>query len=149
MVRVWHWYWDYSRYNVSLIEGRFEDTLEGFLKEHSSPVDMVHLDCDVFSSTKTALYSLTDRIHSGTVMVFDELLFYRGCEDHEAGALYEWLRATKYSIRWIGIHGTKSGTEILEQAKLDANLRKQLLGPEKKIVPWNMPLAERVALQIV
>ena len=135
--------------NVRLVEGSFEDTLPPFMAEHPEPVDMAHIDCDIYASTKVCLHHLTGRVRSGTVLIFDELLYYEGREEHEAKALYEWLKETGNAIRLIGIQGDRNGMSIVEEAQNDPALKAQLLGPEKLIVPWYMPINERVALQIV
>ena len=83
------------------------------------------------------------------MLIFDELLYYEGREEHEAKALYEWLKETGNAIRLIGIQGDRNGMSIVEEAQHDPALKAQLLGPEKLIVPWYMPINERVALQIV
>lgn len=66
------------RDNVQLIKGNFEDTLEPFLRDHAGPAAFVHLDADLYSSTKFVLDTLArfDRITSGTVLQFDELMGY-------------------------------------------------------------------------
>jgi hypothetical protein len=55
--------------NVLLHKGWFSDTLPSFLDDKSKPVALLHVDCDLYSSTAKSLKS---RIRSGTVIVFDE-----------------------------------------------------------------------------
>ncbi|MEM1060180.1 MAG: class I SAM-dependent methyltransferase [Verrucomicrobiota bacterium] len=136
--------------NARLVHGRFEDTLAPFLAEHSGlPVDLAHVDCDVYGSTVTVLNGLTDRLPPGAVMVFDELFFYEGCEGHEAKALYEWLSATGKAYRWIGIQGHETGADVNRRAMDDPALKRTFLGPGNGIVPWDVPLKERAALILV
>jgi len=92
--------------NVTLIKGWFDQTLPQFCKTHGNcKVGLLHVDCDIYSSTKTVLEELTkaDMLVDGTVVVFDELFNYAGYEDHEAKALYEWtLDNPSWSLEWIG-----------------------------------------------
>jgi hypothetical protein len=57
--------------NVHLIEGLFSETLPSFLAMHGESVALLHVDCDLYSSTKTILTLLAERIVSGTVIVFE------------------------------------------------------------------------------
>lgn len=82
--------------NVSLYAGWFEDTLPQFLENHTGPVRFMNIDCDIYSSTKTVLDHLADRIVPGTVIVFDEYIgneFWREDEFkafREAVVQYNW-----------------------------------------------------------
>ena len=91
--------------NVSLTAGWFDETLPGFLATHPQPVAFLHVDCDLYSSTKTVLDALSDRFVPGTVIVFDELFNYPGYERHELKAFYEFLYETGIECEWIGIQG--------------------------------------------
>ena len=62
--------------NVSLHVGLFQATLPGFLKEHSSPLAFIHLDADLYTSTKYVLDALRDRIQPGTVIKFDQFWLF-------------------------------------------------------------------------
>src|SRR5262245_45116823 len=52
--------------NVCLHVGWFEDTLPRFVAEHPGPVAFLHVDCDLYSSTKTVFRFLGERIGPGT-----------------------------------------------------------------------------------
>src|SRR5215467_450286 len=41
--------------NVRLHRGLFEDSLPAWLAEHPGPVAFIHVDCDLYSSTRTVL----------------------------------------------------------------------------------------------
>lgn len=77
--------------NAVLHPGWFEDTLPAFLERHEGPVRLLHVDCDLYSSTRTVLQGLRHRIVPGTVIVFDDLLGYPGFEAHELRALEEFV----------------------------------------------------------
>jgi len=80
---------------ITIIAGWFEDTLT--LRD---VLGFVHIDCDLYSSTKTVL----DRICvvPGTVILFDELWGYgqgpnsEAWKEHEYKALMEWNTPFKF-----------------------------------------------------
>ena len=43
----------------------------------------MHIDCDIYASTKTALEQTIPRLAPGAVIVFDEFFNYKGYELHE------------------------------------------------------------------
>jgi len=88
--------------NINLIIGLFEDTLPEFVKTTQNNVSFLHIDCDLYSSTKTIFTHLTPKIQSGTIIVFDELYGYPGFEQHEYKVFSEFLENTKYEIECIG-----------------------------------------------
>ena len=89
--------------NAKLIKGWFDQTLPNFLEEHKvTKVSFVHVDCDIYSSTKTVFDNLGNLFHDGTILVFDELLNYSNCKEHELKALYEMTREFDFKIEWIG-----------------------------------------------
>nr|QBK91096.1 MAG: macrocin-O-methyltransferase [Pithovirus LCPAC202] len=109
--------------NVVIHNGRFKDTLPGFVASvGGQKAALISLDCDVYSSTRTALRILAPLIKDGTVLVFDELFGYPGYEQHEIKAFEELLRENNLSYQAIGMMGSpyhfeKSGREDLRQQK--------------------------------
>lgn len=97
--------------NVELIKGWFNETLEDFLSNHAGDVTFLHLDADLYSSTKYVLDVLTQhqRIVNGCIIVFDELINFKGFdkETSELRALSEWLSENPdINYEWIGANGT-------------------------------------------
>ncbi|WP_448188875.1 TylF/MycF/NovP-related O-methyltransferase [Azospirillum sp. sgz301742] len=86
------------RPNVALHAGWFEDTLPAFLAAHPGPVRLVNVDSDIYSSAKTVLTALADRIRPGSVLVFDEFIGNRTWRDDEYKAFQEYVQAT--GVRW-------------------------------------------------
>jgi hypothetical protein len=91
--------------NVRLIPGWFQDTLPLFAAQLDRPIALLHVDCDIFSSTKCVLDVLGPHLADGCVLVFDELFCYPTYERHEILAFYEFLEATGRGVEWIGKHG--------------------------------------------
>lgn len=90
--------------NVHLIAGWFEDTLPKFVKSLSSDVEKVsfiHIDCDLYSSTKTVFDNLKHLIKSGTVIMFDEYWYNYKWEDHEFKAFQEFIKETGLEYDYI------------------------------------------------
>lgn len=84
--------------NVSLIKGYFNDTLPDFLREHKEKAAFIHIDCDLYSSTKTIFENIYDRIVPNTIIEFDEYYNYSGWRNHEFKAFQEFCK--KYSVEY-------------------------------------------------
>lgn len=82
---------------AEIVAGRFADTLPRFNWAAHRP-GLVHIDCDLHSSTATALRYIGPHLRPGCVLVFDEWHGYPGCEIHEQLA---WRNAAVTpSLRW-------------------------------------------------
>jgi hypothetical protein len=79
--------------NAHLHPGLFENTLPGFLAGHAGPVRFVNVDSDLYSSARTVLFALADRLQKGAVLVFDELVGNPSWKDDEFKALMEFKEA--------------------------------------------------------
>ena len=88
-------------HNVELVVGLFEDTLDSFLKKYKGPIAYLHLDADLYSSTKFVLDKVCDRIVEGTVISFDEIYNYSEYADHEIKAWVEFCNQNNVSSEWI------------------------------------------------
>ena len=86
--------------NTELVEGWYRDTVPMFAAQHPQPVSFMHIDCDLYSSTKTILDTFSGQVVPGTVILFDELFGYHGYEQHEWRALMEWGRSFECIARW-------------------------------------------------
>jgi hypothetical protein len=92
------------RQNVVLIKGWFNETLPTFLAQNNGMAGFIHIDCDLYSSTKTVFDLLTPRLGPGTVIVFDEYFNYPEWEQGEHKAFGEFLSQTGMSCEFIGYH---------------------------------------------
>ena len=66
-------------------------------------VAFLHVDCDLYSSTKDIFENLGDRVKSGTVIVFDEYMNYPGWKYHEWKAFHEFISSSKLKYQYIGL----------------------------------------------
>jgi hypothetical protein len=90
------------RRNVKLYKGWFENSLPGFLTENPQKAVFLHVDCDLYSSTKTIFTQFLKRIRQGTVIVFDEFFNYPGWQQGEFKAFNELIAETGFGYQWLG-----------------------------------------------
>jgi hypothetical protein len=92
---------------VEIIQGLFEESLPRF---EFSPVALVHIDCDLYLSARTALRYVGPHLVAGAVIMFDELET-EGATEHELDALkdavdagfeYDWVAGGKATLRARG-----------------------------------------------
>lgn len=102
--------------NVELVEGWFNETLPTFLASHPGPIAFLHIDCDLYSSTKTVLDLTAGRMAPGAVIVFDEFFNYKGYEQHEYKAFFEWVDNYKLGYRFIGYSGQQVSLVLTSNA---------------------------------
>lgn len=87
--------------NVRLHRGYFEDSLPNWLADNSGPAAFIHLDCDLYSSTKTIFTLLGPRLVPGTVILFDEYFNYPNWERHEFKAFQEFVSANAVKYTYL------------------------------------------------
>jgi len=88
--------------NVVLIEGWFHESLPPFLEEHPGDATFLHIDCDLYSSTKTIFDLMRERIKPGCVIVFDEYFNHPNWLEGEYKAFQEFISNTGLSYEYIG-----------------------------------------------
>lgn len=84
--------------NTMLHQGWFDETLPHFADELNRPIALLHIDCDLYSSTKTVLEYLVPKMSSGGIIVFDDYLGYPGWREHEYKALHEYLETNPQKL---------------------------------------------------
>ncbi len=87
---------------AELVIGRFEDTLPGWVPP--MPLGLLHIDCDLYSSTATVLAHLEPHLRPGVLIAFDEWHGYPGAEAHEHRAWAEYVERTGAMFDVLG-HG--------------------------------------------
>ena len=88
--------------NATLHVGWFEKSLTPFLVTHAGPAALLHLDADLYSSTKTVLEAMRNRIAPGTVIVFDEYYNYPNWREHEFKAFQEFVTDAELAYKYVG-----------------------------------------------
>lgn len=92
--------------NAWFVTGLYEDTLESWGSwENIEKVSLVHIDCDLYSSTRTVFDHVGEKILADKpCIVFDEWHGYDGCRNHEQRAWREFVANT--GVRWTVLgHG--------------------------------------------
>jgi predicted O-methyltransferase YrrM len=92
--------------NVTLIQGWFDATLPAFAAAHAGPAALLHVDCDLYSSTKCILEHLGNRLIPGSVLVFDEFFNYPGWEDHAFRAFSEFAAARRLRHEYVAYNSS-------------------------------------------
>jgi hypothetical protein len=87
--------------NVTLHRGWFSDTLRTFLTAQRGPLRFGHVDCDLYSSTRTVLDAFAARLVPGTVLVFDDYLA-SGEDDGERRAFAEFVAERGVAYDYLG-----------------------------------------------
>ena len=89
--------------NVKLWVGWFDETLPTFKNMYQSdPIALLHIDCDLYSSTCTVLDALRERLRPGTVIIFDEYMNYPGWQQDEYRAWQKFVTENKMKYEYIG-----------------------------------------------
>lgn len=103
------------RDNVQLIPGLFETTLGPFLTGLPETALLLHLDADLYSSTKTVLTLMQPRIVPGTILIFDEFFNYPGWLQGEHKAFTEFIGASGLAFEYLGYNnlGTQLAVKIV------------------------------------
>ena len=89
--------------NVTLVEGLFSETLSTF--KIKDPITFIHVDCDLYTSTKDIFDYLGCRIKNNCIIVFDEFINYPNYRNHEFKAFYEWVNENNIEYEFIGMNG--------------------------------------------
>jgi Methyltransferase domain len=87
--------------NVRLHIGLFDTTLPAWTQQNKGPIALLHVDCDLYSSTQTVLAALKDRMIPGTIIVFDDYFGYPGWQRGEHLAFQEFVLDTDLRFEYI------------------------------------------------
>ena len=104
--------------NVHLVVGLFQDVLENFLAVHRRDVSYVHLDADIYSSTKYVLFTLAkqQRIRQGTIIQLDDIFYFESGQDvwytDEFRAFFEFAQRFNAEFKWLGYSGQRATIKI-------------------------------------
>jgi hypothetical protein len=111
------------RPNVRLHKGWFEDTIPAFREQHPEQIAFLHLDADLYSSTRTVFELLGDAIVAGTVIAFDEFFNYPGWCEGEYKAFMEFCRERNVEVCYLGF--VRRGEQITAKIAKIAHVSKK------------------------
>jgi hypothetical protein len=102
--------------NVQFHVGMFDETIPKFLTEHGDPVSLLHVDCDLYSSTVTIFDAFGARLQPGAVILFDEYYNFPRWQEHEFKAFQEFVAKCGVEYEYIAysVTGQQAAVRILE-----------------------------------
>jgi Methyltransferase domain len=101
------------RTNVKLTRGFYADTLPAFVAAHANKtISFMHVDCDLYSSTKTILAETKPLLVPGTIIVFDEYFNAPEWREEEYKAFMEFIAESKIGFKYIGYIRTGSQVAV-------------------------------------
>ncbi|BAX82695.1 class I SAM-dependent methyltransferase [Labilibaculum antarcticum] len=98
--------------NVIIHKGWFDETLPQFVNEYTNKISFLHIDCDLYSSTKTIFKSLNNQITKGTIILFDEYFNYPFWEHHEYKAFQEFVQENNIKYEYLCYSSKKFGSKV-------------------------------------
>ena len=98
--------------NVVVHKGLFDDTLPQFVIENDENISFLHIDCDLYSSTKSVFNLLNKKIVEGTVIIFDEYFNYPFWEHHEFKAFQEFVSEHGLEYEYLCYSSRKFGSKV-------------------------------------
>ena len=87
--------------NVALHSGWFQDSLPIWICAFEGRAAFIHIDCDIYTSTKTIFDLLYCRFQVGTIILFDEYFNYANWRNHEFKAFQEFVDSKKIKYSYL------------------------------------------------
>src|SRR5262249_30281045 len=105
-----------NRDDVRIVLGRFEETLRNpeLLGDLTPLLGFVHVDCDLYSATRTVFECLGSRIGAGTVLLFDEFFHFSDWFEHEARAFREFVEQRGVRFEYLARADGQLALRIVE-----------------------------------
>ncbi len=97
---------------AEIVVGLFEEELPPFLARNEEEVAFLHVDCDLYSSAKTVLALVGDRLAPDAILLFDEFFNYPGWRQHEFRAWLEFVERTGRTFEYLGYTGNNEQVAV-------------------------------------
>lgn len=82
--------------------GEFSEVLPRVIGAKYEKAALVHIDCDVYESTKTVLFGIEPILQEGTLLLFDDWFHFRGRKDKgEQKAFFEFIESKSHPWSYI------------------------------------------------
>jgi len=98
--------------NAQLVKGWFAESVPAFFLQWRGQIALLHVDCDLYSSTSTALSHALAFCREGSVVLFDEYYNYPGFADHEWLAWRQARARLRISASCIAYDGRRAAFRI-------------------------------------
>ena len=100
--------------------GAFDETLQRVIPEKYARVALLHVDCDLYESTRIVLDRVAPVLQPGSMVLFDDWFHYQGNPARgEAKAFDEFLRDTGWKANHYGSYATFGNAFILYRDDVD------------------------------
>jgi hypothetical protein len=108
--------------NVKFEIGMFDSTIEPFLEQNSDSISLLHVDCDLYSSTVTILDALGSRLQPGAIVLFDEYYNFPRWQEHEYKAFREFVESNGVEYEYVAysVTGQQVAVKILKNPLFSA-----------------------------
>jgi len=97
--------------NGVIVNGWFNKTLPGF-DYKKTVAKYIHIDCDVYSSTKEILNTMSGKIVTGTIVVFDDYFNHQNWRQGEHRAWQEFVAENKIKYRYLYVAGMATAIQV-------------------------------------
>lgn len=101
--------------NVEYVKGWYKDSLPEFFSKERNKASVIHIDCNLYSSTQLALEAIRPLIQESTVVILSNYYGYHEYEKHEYKAFNEFIE--NYGIQCDLLHYCVMTNEVLFQVK--------------------------------
>jgi len=97
--------------------GEFSEVLPRVIGTKYKQAAVVHVDCDLYESTKTVLFGLQPILQEGTVLLFDDWFNFRGSKEKgEQKAFFEFMASqTRWSFADYQTYATFGKSFIVQR----------------------------------
>lgn len=108
--------------HVELVKGYYDVSLPPFMQREDiigRRADFVHIDCDLYSSTKTVFEYIAPLIQKGTIIAFDEYFNYPGWQLGEYKAFQEYVEQSHVKYEYMAYNDRASQVCIRITSKIE------------------------------
>jgi len=118
--------------NVELHVGLFDQTIDQFIVGNKEPIAFLHVDCDLYSSTRTVFDRLGDRLQPDAIVLFDEYFNFPRWQDCEFRAFQEFVAEQRVVYEYMGfsVTGQQVAVRIVENPAYGQRVSTDASDPE-------------------
>jgi Methyltransferase domain len=103
---------EFTNPNGHLIKGWYDESVPRFFRDWTGSIALLHIDCDLYSSTTTSLGYALDHCGANTVVLFDEYYNYPGFAWHEWLAWKEAKEDRSIVAKCLAYDGRRAAFQI-------------------------------------